>query len=266
MSNLIKHNKYLFLRRIVQLSLIVLFTGGNLWGWTFLRGNLSAASVLDTVPLTDPFATLQLALAGGALAFDIWIGALIVILLYGLIVGRAFCSWICPMNTIIDLAHWIKRQFKIESIKIPVSRNFRYYWLVLSLILSLILGYAAFELVSPVSLLYRGLIFGIGLGWGFIGAIFLLEILSGSGLWCSRLCPLGGFYSLISKFRLVRVNHNVDNCTDCNLCFGVCPEVQVLNRVGKSSGTIDMGACTNCARCIEVCDDNALKFSFSGKK
>jgi len=70
---------------------------------------------------------------------------------------------------------------------------------------------------------------------------------------------------VISRFRLLRIKHNESNCTKCNLCFEVCPEVQVLNRIGRSSGTIDMGACTSCARCIEICDDNALKFSFSGR-
>jgi ferredoxin-type protein NapH len=31
--------------------------------------------------------------------------------------------------------------------------------------------------------------------------------------------------------------------------------------VGKSSEQVLSGECTNCARCIEVCDDDALNFS-----
>jgi len=261
MNKLLKNNRFLISRRIVQVSLIILFAGGNVFGWNILRGNLSAASILDSVPLSDPFATLQIVLAGGVVLLDLWLGALIVIILYGLIFGRAFCSWICPVNPIIDLARWIKKKSHLSFIKLPVTRNFRYYFVFLSLLLSIILGYAAFELISPVSLLYRGLVFGIGLGWGFIVAIFLFEIMVTERLWCSRICPLGGSYSIISQRNILKVYHSEENCTRCNLCFDVCPEVQVLKRVGKSSGTISNGACTNCARCIEVCEDKALKFS-----
>jgi ferredoxin-type protein NapH len=44
-------------------------------------------------------------------------------------------------------------------------------------------------------------------------------------------------------------------------CKEVCPEVQVLSMVGKKSEQVLSGECTNCARCIEVCDDDALNFS-----
>ena len=44
-------------------------------------------------------------------------------------------------------------------------------------------------------------------------------------------------------------------------CKEVCPENQVLFMIGKDSTTVNMGECSNCARCIEVCDDDALRFS-----
>jgi ferredoxin-type protein NapH len=44
-------------------------------------------------------------------------------------------------------------------------------------------------------------------------------------------------------------------------CKEVCPETQVLYMIGKKSQIVDMGECVNCARCIEVCDDDALGFT-----
>ena len=44
-------------------------------------------------------------------------------------------------------------------------------------------------------------------------------------------------------------------------CKDVCPEVQVLNMIGKRSESVLMQECTNCGRCVDVCDDDALGFN-----
>ena len=40
----------------------------------------------------------------------------------------------------------------------------------------------------------------------------------------------------------------------------VCPEVQVLGMIGKRSEDVAKAECTNCGRCVDVCDDDALGF------
>ena len=42
-------------------------------------------------------------------------------------------------------------------------------------------------------------------------------------------------------------------------CKVVCPEIQVLHMIDKSSEPV-LQECTLCARCIEVCEDDALNF------
>ncbi len=256
--------RYLLWRRLIQISVMLVFMAGNYLEWSILRGNYSAASVINQIPLADPFAAMQMLLAGAVMGVDILIGAAIVFVFYTVFFGRAFCSWICPLNLVIDLAHAVGKRLKLKFIEIRMSSSIRYYILAASLILSGILGYAVFELVNPISILHRGLIFGIGMGWGIIGAIFLIELIVKENVWCSKLCPLGGFYSVTTRYSLVKVYHKKDKCTNCDACFAVCPEVQVLDRVGHSSGFIRYGACTNCARCIEVCDDQALQFRIFG--
>ena len=44
------------------------------------------------------------------------------------------------------------------------------------------------------------------------------------------------------------------------------PENQVLHMVTKTSIPVLSGECTNCGRCVEVCDDDALNFSIKNLK
>lgn len=262
MTNVIFKNRFLILRRISQLGILFLFMGANLFAWNVLVGDLSAARVFDAFYLTDPHAILQMLFAGFIVGTDALIGGLIVLLFYALFAGRAFCSWVCPMNMVTDTALWLRKKWRLNEIQFntPIKRNIRYWVLILGLILSLISGVAAFEFVSPVSMLHRGIIFGMGFGWAAIAVIFLFDLLVLKNGWCGHVCPIGAFYSFTGKFHWIKVQHTVENCTDCLDCIKACPEPQVLRIIGKESGAISNPECTNCGRCIEVCNDHALKF------
>ncbi len=256
--------RYLILRRFTQVSILILYFGANAWGWSLLKGNLSSSVILNAVPVSDPYATLQMLASGAAISLDLFIGAMTVTLFYSLIGGRAFCSWVCPINMVTDAANLLRRKLeinRIQGMKFPLSRNIRYWVIVLSLFVSFVMGLAAFEFVSPISMITRGIAFGLGFGWSAAVIIFLFDLFVLKDGWCGHICPLGGFYSLIGRFSLIRVFHNEENCTLCMKCKVVCPEHQVLHMIGKESLSVTSGECTNCARCIEVCDDDALEFS-----
>ena len=114
MGSIIK-NKYLILRRITQFTILFLYFTANYWGWKILVGNLSFSKFLDTIPLTDPYALLQMIFAGAVISTDLIIGALVVFLIYAIIGGRAYCSWVCPVNLITDLAAFIRRKTHHEK-------------------------------------------------------------------------------------------------------------------------------------------------------
>jgi ferredoxin-type protein NapH len=256
-------NKYLILRRVTQISLLFLYFGANAWGWNFLIGNLSSSLILETIPMSDPFAVLQMFAAGAVIASNVFIGAMVAFFFYAIVGGRAFCSWVCPINMITDSANYLRRKFGFNQIqkKQPATRNMRYWVLGLSIIISFIMGITAFEFISPISMIHRGVIFGLGFGWAAAVIIFLFDLFVLKNGWCGHICPLGGFYALISRFSLIRVKHDESKCTLCMKCKEICPENQVLFMIGKESAQVLMGECTNCARCIEVCDDDALNFS-----
>ena len=208
-------------------------------------GNYSSAYVLEGFYLSDPHAVLQTLAAGFVVATDALVGAVIIFLFYALIGGRSFCSWVCPLNIVTDTRYWV---------------------LGLGLVLSAITGVAAFEMVSPISFLHRGIIFGFGMGWAVVLLVFLLDLFVLKNGWCGHICPLGAFYSATTRFALIKVKFDNGKCTKCWKCKVVCPEVHVLKIVGEKDGFIISGECTNCGRCIEVCNDDALKYSINNYK
>lgn len=219
--------------------------------------------LFGTIPLSDPFATLQMFAAGAVISTNLIVGAFIITVIYLVIGGRVFCSWVCPVNIITDTANFLRRKLGFNQIqkRQPASRNIRYWVIGLSLVLSYILGVTAFEFISPISITHRSIVFGLGFGWAAMVVIFLFDLFILKNGWCGYICPLGGFYSIVGQKSLIRVDHNHNNCTACMKCKEVCPENQVLFMIDKSSEQVLSGECTNCGRCVEVCDDDALNFS-----
>ncbi|MCD8544239.1 MAG: quinol dehydrogenase ferredoxin subunit NapH [Sulfurospirillum cavolei] len=262
MKSWIKTHRFLIARRLVQLSLLVLFMLGNVYGFRVLTGNLSASLIMGVIPLADPFALLQIFAAGATVSINVLVGGVLVWLFYTIFGGRAFCSWVCPVNIVTDAANWTRRKLFLEQTerKIWLGRSVRYWLLGLSLVLSFLTGVAAFEIVSPIGMLHRGIIFGMGMGVAAILALFLFDLFAVKNGWCGHVCPLGGFYSVVGRLSLIRVKHDHTKCTSCMACKTVCPEKHVLGIVSKQSGAILFGECTNCGRCIDVCEGNALSF------
>ena len=264
MKNILKY-KYLILRRIIQISIILCFFVGANLGFNFAVGNLSSSLWFDTIPLSDPFAVLQLILASfglgfGAISITVIIGALIILLFYALFAGRAFCAWVCPVNIISDFAVFFSKKLNIKH-EIKISNNIRYYLLALSLVLSFILSTPIFESVSYIGIIQRGLILGTT-AWLMIAfIIFVIDGFISPRTICSHICPLGAFYALVSVFSLVKIKYDISSCTNCHKCINICPEKQVLSMISKHSASVDSGECIRCGRCIEVCDDDALNFN-----
>ena len=267
-----KSRQWLVLRRISQLSILALFLLGPWFGIWIIKGNIASSEILDTVPLTDPLLLLQVLLTQHWPETTALIGAAIVLLFYLLVGGRVYCSWVCPVNMVTDFAAWLRRRFGITS-SARISRNTRYWILGLTLVMALVTGTLAWELVNPVTAVYRGLIFGMGFGWAVLTAVFLFDLVISSRGWCGHLCPVGAFYSLIGRFSLVRVSAlQRAQCNDCMDCFIICPEPQVIRPAlkGAEEGigpVIRDGACTNCGRCIDICSKDVFQYGLrsSGK-
>lgn len=259
-------NKWLILRRLSQIMILFLFLLGPLWGIWIIKGNLSFSMTMSILPLSDPYVLLQSFAAGHNINALALTGGLIVLVFYLLIGGRVFCSWVCPVNMITDAAASLRKKY-IKTPNTRLSRSVRYWMLGMTVIAAFFSGTIIWELVNPVSMFHRGLIFGLGLAWFIVLSVFLFDLFISRNGWCGHLCPVGAFYSLLGSKSILRVSASArDQCNNCMDCFKVCPESQIIKPALKGAKDaigpiIDSGNCTNCGRCIDVCQKEVFRFS-----
>lgn len=259
-------NRWLIARRATQLAIFLLFASGPWFGLWIAKGTLASSMTLDVLPLTDPFIVLQ-----GLAAWHVpetlgLVGAGIVLGAYALINGRVYCSWVCPINPVTDLADWTRRKLDIKKGWTLKPRT-RLVVMAGVLLAAAATGQIVFELVNPITTLYRGLLFGMTWATASVLLIFLFDVFVMRHGWCGHLCPVGAFYGLVNEGGLLRVTASGrERCDDCMDCYAVCPEMHVispaLNGVaGNSTPVITNRDCTACGRCIDVCPERVFRFT-----
>jgi ferredoxin-type protein NapH len=262
----LRAQRWLLARRATQGAVLALFLAGPWLGYWIIKGNLNYSLTLGVLPLADPYVLLQSLIAGHRPENMALIGAAIILFGYFLVGGRAYCAWLCPVNVVTDTAHWLRARLGVRG-GARLSRATRYWILAVTLALALMTGTIVWELVNPVSILHRGIIFGIGAGWIIVAAVFLLDLFVAERAWCGHLCPVGAFYSMVGKFSPLRVSAvRRAQCNNCGDCYAVCPEPQVIRPAlkGAKQGhgpVIFSSNCTNCGRCIDVCSKDVFAFA-----
>lgn len=258
--------RWLVYRRLVQAGILAMFLAGPWAGAWIVKGNLGSSLVFDTVPLTDPYVLVQSLFAMHVPELTAITGALIVLAFYVLVGGRAYCAWVCPVNVISDTAQWLRRRLRLRS-GAHLSRTMRYWLLGATLLVAAVTGAIAWELLNPVTIVFRGIVFGMGAAWFVVLAVFLFDLMVSERGWCGHLCPVGAFYSIPGKVSVIRVSASGrEHCNDCGDCLKVCPEPQVLklpvftDDPGQSPVVLSPN-CTNCGRCIDVCTEDVFEFS-----
>lgn len=258
-------HRWLILRRISQLTVLMLFLTGPWFGIWIAKGNLSSSMILDILPLTDPFLFLQSLAAGFMPATSALLGAALLGGFYALFGGRIYCAWVCPVNVVTDAAAWLRRRLGIKTGRVPDAKS-RYWLLGGSLLMAVATGSLVWEWVNPVSILQRSLIFGLGGSLTVVLGVFAYDLLIANRGWCGHLCPMGALYGLLGQKSLLRVSAaGRGACNDCMDCFAICPEPQVirpaLKKAGQDSPLILDRNCTTCGRCIDVCGQKVFNFT-----
>lgn len=266
-------------RRVVQLVAIAMFAIAPLYaGWglfgrfaggeerfsttpsdALLFGSLSSSSLFG-VTLADPFAALEVLAAAKSFSLDLLAGVLPVLVVYGLVRGRAFCGWVCPVNTVLEFVDWLRRKLQLDVEERVVPRHAKVYVALGVLVLSAVLGYPLFESLSPVGFIPKSIAFGATAGGVTLVAIVLAELFWGHRVWCRALCPLGGFYEVVGKVGLVNVAIEHDRCVGCDACKRAClcdPEI-LDGVIGGTENRVSAGDCMACGRCVEACPTEAL--------
>ncbi|MFQ5905989.1 MAG: FMN-binding protein [bacterium] len=115
------------------------------------------------------------------------------------VLGRVYCNWICPFGAVQEITHRILPKMGKPP---PAHRGAEVLKLIilwettLAAILTANLMYADYE---PFMTLFarRGTV----LLWSFLGVVLFFSLFR-YRFWCRYFCALGGFYYLLSRFRL----------------------------------------------------------------
>ena len=224
-----------------------------------LFGSFSASTIFG-VQVMDPFAFLQTVCASKS--FDVaWlIAALIPFVIYGLIRGRVFCGWICPVNLVCEIVDWLRGKLKIQVREMPVPRIVKPILAAVVLVLSALASLPVFELFSPVGFLTKFLAFGSLAGLWTLVCIIVAELFWGRRVWCRSLCPLGGFWQVVGKVGILAVKVDHDKCTGCGACKKAClcdPEI-LQPAISGEKRAVCSGDCMLCGKCLDACNFDAL--------
>lgn len=220
------------------------------------------SGTLFGLKLSDPLALIGQVSAGRTVYWPFLLTALIPILLT-LVFGRFFCGWVCPATFIYELndslGAWLRRAGLPVSRR-KLDRRLKYIVLAVGVVLSMISGSVLFAAMYPPAVLGREIYYAIALGGFGAGMVYFLltmmfDLMVTRRGFCRYVCPGGALYSLLGRFRLIRIKREVSQCNDCAKCNVVC-------QFGLDPLRDDFGQeCNNCSACIAVCPTDALSFT-----
>ena len=265
-------------RRLVQLYAALLYNA-NLKGFIdghIYSGDLKAVCVpgfncysCPGAVASCPLGALQNALnAAGHTAPWYVLGMLA---LFGVILGRTVCGWICPLGLIQELLHKIPTPKVRKSNKTRKLSYLKYGMLAVFVIALPLINGVGKGVILPAFCKYicpAGTLEGaVGLlqhpanssSFFQLKALFTSKwvIMLAIGLacvfcyrsFCRFICPLGAIYGFFNRFALAGVKVDPDRCNGCGQCVARCP--MDVRHVGDHE-------CISCGKCISVCAQGAI--------
>ncbi|MBU2628547.1 MAG: 4Fe-4S binding protein, partial [Proteobacteria bacterium] len=216
----------------------------------------------------DPLVFAAITLAKKTFITLLWPSFIIIGLT--LVFGRVFCSWICPLGTLIDISGRFIKPDKKNHLHLPYLK----YILLAIVLVSSVFGVQLLGFVDPFSLLVRGMVFSIDPMFHYLVSGFFNGVYSsGPPLLSDMTEPLYGFLktyllpykqsffylSFLSFFLLVFV-FLMEFFARRFWCRNLCPLGGLLALISKLSifKRIPVKACKNCGLCESGCRMNAF--------
>jgi polyferredoxin len=183
------------------------------------------------------------------------------ILVVSLLLKRSFCSWICPLATVSELAwksgfRFLRYNWRLPAWLDNVLRSFKYllmafflYFIVVTMSVSEQSAFihSDYHKIADVRLLY--FFQHLSLAAGIITGLLLALSFVLKNPFCRYLCPYGALLGLVATLSPTRVTRNPERCVSCGVCSQVCPAY--LDVMHKTS--VISPECFACWRCISHC-------------
>ncbi len=180
------------------------------------------------------------------------------------ILGKSFCSWICPVGFISEyigeFGEKINKKlfgrkltlpklidYPLRSLKYLLLGFFAYSIFVMSAAeLNKFLN-SPYNIVADLKLYY----FFARISPFSLKVLIILFVLSVfiRNFWCRYLCPYGALLGILSILSPVKIKREAKTCIDCGLCTKACPSGIKVDKVNY----VISDECTGCLECVDAC-------------
>lgn len=190
------------------------------------------------------------------------VAVVVAVLLVTLLIGRLYCSVVCPMGIFQDLFTWAHKLIfgKRRPFRYRRPQNWLRYTVLALFVLLMLLGLNGIAtLVAPYSAYARMVANLHGTGavhWVALATLVVIGLMSFmyGRLWCNTLCPVGSLLGLVSRYRLFGIKIDAAKCVACRKCEHGC-KAMCIDIDGK---TVDHSRCVDCWACLANCKVGAI--------
>ena len=220
-----------------------------------------------------PVGAFQAVVGSSKFRFSYYITGILI--LFGVLLGRFICGFLCPFGWFQELLHKIPSP-KFSTKKLKPLRYLKYAVLLVMVVLLPLLAVnelgmgdpffckylcpqGVLEGAIPLSLTSAGIRASLGKLFTWKACI-LLAVIVGSVVFyrpfCKWLCPLGAFYALLTKVSLFQMRVDTHKCVSCGACARACKmDVDITK-------TPNHAECIRCGMCMKACPTDAIQYKF----
>lgn len=240
---------------------------------TIYQGDLKSACVpglncysCPGAAFSCPLGSLQTALVSSKYRFPYYM--LGMLLLFGIVLGRVVCGFLCPFGWIQELLYRIPSK-KLPKNSVTGKLSLLKYGVLAVFVVAvplifLVPGFCKYicpagTLEGGIPLLWKNETLRQMAGGLFRWKVLLLVLILLSAVFlfrsfCRFLCPLGAFYGLFNRFSFFGMRVDEEKCNHCGKCLRHCK--MDIKKVGDAE-------CIQCGECIESCPQRALYHTVS---